>query len=301
MGATAAEPRTRRYLTDEQIASYRRDGYLAVVRLIDGERIAALRRVTDEFVERSRQVTRSNDLFDLDPRHTAEAPVLRRIKNPADHDPLYRWVAFESPIPDVVAELLGPDVRFNHSKLNLKGSRVGAPVEFHQDAAFYPHSNDDVLAVGLLLDDGTAENGALAVLPGSHRGPIHTHFDERDRFVGSMRQQDIARLDLSPARLLALPAGSITIHHYRLVHWSAPNTSPAERRLLINAYSAADATQLVPDLTRSPLFGTLVRGSAPRTVRRTAGEMPLPPDFSRGYTSIYELQSQADGTTTTPT
>jgi len=193
--------------------------------------------------------------------------------------------------------LIGPDVRFNHSKLNLKGSHVGAPVEFHQDAAFYPHSNDDVLAVGLLLDDGTADNGALAVLPGSHRGPIHTHFDAHDRFVGSMRQQDIEGLDFGPAQLLALPAGSITIHHYRLVHWSAPNTSPSERRLLINAYSAADAAQLVPDLTGSPLFGTLVRGSAPRTVRRAAGEMPLPPDFSRGYTSIYELQGQAAGDT----
>jgi ectoine hydroxylase-related dioxygenase (phytanoyl-CoA dioxygenase family) len=295
MSTTAPAPPSRRHLTDQQIASYRRDGYLAVPRLIDDERIAELRRVTGAFVERSRNVSRSDNLFDVDPRYSAQAPVLRRIKNPADHDPLYHWVAFESPIPDVVAELIGPDVRFNHSKLNLKGSHVGAPVEFHQDAAFYPHSNDDVLAVGLLLDDGTAENGALAVLPESHRGPIYTHFDAHERFVGSMRQQDIERLDLAPARLLALPAGSITIHHYRLVHWSAPNTSPTERRLLINAYSAADAAQLVPDLTGSPLFGTLVRGRAPRTVRRTGGDMPLPPDFSRGYTSIYELQNQAAG------
>jgi ectoine hydroxylase-related dioxygenase (phytanoyl-CoA dioxygenase family) len=286
---------TGRYLNDEQIASYHRDGYLAIPALLDRGRVEGLRRVTEGFVERSRQHADSDDVFDLDPHHTADAPVLRRIKNPADHDPLYRWVALESPIPDVVAELIGPAIRFNHSKLNLKGSRIGAPVEFHQDAAFYPHSNDDVLAVGLLLDDATADNGALAVLPGSHRGPIHTHFDDRDRFVGCMRREDIARLDVAPARLLALPAGSITIHHYRLVHWSAPNTSPGERRLLINAYSAADAVQLVPDTTRSPLFGTLVRGTAPRAVRRTAGDMPLPPDWSRGYTSIYELQRAAAG------
>lgn len=290
--ATAPAP-PKRYLTDDQVQAYHRDGYLAVPRLLAPERVEALRRVTDEFVERSRKVTRSDDLFDLDPRHTADAPVLRRIKNPADHHPLYRWVALESPIPDVVTELLGPSIRFNHSKLNLKGSRIGAPVEFHQDAAFYPHSNDDVLAVGLLLDDATEENGALAVLPGSHRGPIYTHYDAQGRFVGCMRAEDIARLDLGPARLLALPAGSITIHHYRLVHWSAPNTSATERRLLINAYSAADAVQLVPDSTHSPLFGALVRGTAPSAVRRDGGEMPLPPDFSRGYTSIYELQSHA--------
>ena len=287
MTTTAAQ----RHLTDEQIASYRRDGYLAVPRVIDAERVQALRGVTDAFVERSRCVDRSDAIFDVDPRHTAAAPIVRRIKNPADHDPLYAWVALESPILDIVAELLGPSIRFHHSKLNLKSSHVGAPVEVHQDAAFYPHSNDDVLAVGLLLDDATADNGAMSVLPGSHRGPIYTHYDAQGRFVGGMRVEDIARLDRRAAVLLALPAGSIHIHHYRLVHWSAPNTSSADRRLLINAYAAADAVPLAADPTGSPRYGRLVRGAYPSVARRTPGDMPMPPDFSRGYTSIYELQS----------
>jgi hypothetical protein len=281
-----------RYLTDEQVASYQREGYVAVPRLLDRAQVDALRRVTDSFLERSRSVAKSDGVFDLDPRHTATAPVLRRIKNPADNDPLYRWVAFDSPIPDIVTELLGPSIRFHHSKLNMKGSVLGAAVEVHQDAAFYPHSNDDVLAVGLLLDDATAANGAMAVLPGSHRGPIHTHYDTQGRFVGCMRDDEVARLDRSRAVLLELPAGSIHIHHYRLVHWSAPNTSTAERRLLINSYTAADAVSFMPDSTGSPLVGTLLRGTAPVVARRTAGDMPLPPDFRRGYTSIYELQTE---------
>ncbi len=284
---------TRRYLTDEQIASYQREGYLAIPRLIEPDRVEALRRVTEAFVERSRAVTRTDAIFDLDPRHTAAAPVLRRIKNPADNDPLYRWVTLESPVLDIVSELIGPSIRFHHSKLNLKGRHIGAPVEVHQDAAFYPHSNDDVLAVGLLLDDATAENGAMAVLPGSHRGPIYTHFDTRGRFVGGMRSEDIARLDRSRAVLLDLPAGSIHIHHYRLVHWSAPNTSPGERRLLINSYTAADAVNLAADSAGSPMYGRLLRGTWPAVARRTAGDMPMPPDFSQGYNSIYEVQAEA--------
>jgi ectoine hydroxylase-related dioxygenase (phytanoyl-CoA dioxygenase family) len=282
-----------RYLTDEQIATYQRDGYLALPRFIDPERVQALRRVTDGFVDRSRSVARTDAVFDLDPRHTASAPVVRRIKNPADNDPLYAWLALESPILDVVAELIGPALRFHHSKLNLKGSHIGAPVEVHQDAAFYPHSNDDVLAVGLLLDDATAENGAMAVLPGSHRGPIYTHFDTKGRFVGCLRPDDVARLDRSGAVLLALPAGSIHIHHYRLIHWSAPNTSPGERRLLINSYAAADAVNLASDSTGSPMYGRLVRGTWPTVARRTSGDMPMPPDFSQGYNSIYEVQSES--------
>jgi ectoine hydroxylase-related dioxygenase (phytanoyl-CoA dioxygenase family) len=278
-------------LTDEQITQYHRDGYVAVPRLIDPGQVQALRRVTDGFLERSRGVTKSDAVFDLDPRHAPSAPLLRRIKNPADNDPLYRWVAFDSPVPDIVTQLLGPSIRFHHSKLNMKGGRVGAAVEVHQDAAFYPHSNDDVLAVGLLLDDATEANGAMAVLPGSHRGPIHTHYDAQGRFVGCMRPDDVARLDRRHAVLLELPAGSIHIHHYRLVHWSAPNTSTAERRLLINSYTAADAVAFMPDTTGSPLVGTLLRGTPPTVARRTAGDMPLPPDFRQGYTSIYELQT----------
>jgi hypothetical protein len=145
-----------------------------------------------------------------------------------------------------------------------------------------------------LLDDATEENGELAVLPGSHRGRIYSHFDAQGRFVGCMSTSDVARLDRARAPILALPAGSIHIHHYRLVHWSAPNTSACERRLLINSYSAADALSLVADMTKSSLVGRLLRGTEPGVVRRSAGEMPLPPDFSKGYTSIYELQTHAN-------
>src|SRR2546430_1406597 len=265
---------TRRYLSPEQNGSYHRDGYVAVRGVIDPSRLAELRRVTDEFLERSRQTRESDDVFDLDPRHTAEAPALRRIKNPADHHPVYRWVALESPLPDIVGELLGSDVKFNHSKLNLKGSLIGAPVDWHQDAAFYPHSNDDVLAVGLLLDDASPENGCLAVVPGSHRGPVYEHDDPAGRFAGSIPPADIVRLDMAAVRRLALPAGSIHIHHYRLLHGSAENRATTQRRLLHQADPPAHPGPLVPDAYHSPLFGARVGGAPAGTGRRAGGAAP---------------------------
>jgi ectoine hydroxylase-related dioxygenase (phytanoyl-CoA dioxygenase family) len=281
-----------RHVTAEQIAAYHRDGYLAVRDVIHPAQLEALRAATDEFVEQSRRVASSGPVFDLDPRHTAERPILRRIKNPADNHALYRWVALESPIPAIVAELIGPDVKFHHSKLNLKGEKIGAPVEWHQDAAFYPHSNDDVLAVGLLLDDATPENGCLAVLPGSHRGPVYDHY-EGDGFTGSINRADLGRLDLGRAVPLPLPAGSIHIHHYRAVHGSAENRSSAPRRLLINSYSAADAIPFTPDTQHSPLYGRIVCGAPATQFRRTAAEWRMPPTWDLGYTSIYELQGRA--------
>ncbi len=62
---------TRRYLTDEQVASDHQDGYITVRRLLDGVQADALRRVTERFVERSRNVSKSDDVLDLDPRDTS--------------------------------------------------------------------------------------------------------------------------------------------------------------------------------------------------------------------------------------
>ena len=77
------------------------------------------------------------------------------------------------------------------------------------------------------------------------------------------------------------------------MHGSAPNLSDRPRRLLINSYRAADAIPLTPDSTRSPLYGALVRGREATSARRQAGEMRMPPDFSKSYTSIYALQHKA--------
>jgi len=151
-----------------------------------------------------------------------------------------------------------------------------------------------VLAVGLLLDDATPENGCLAVLPGSHRGPVYDHY-EGDGFTGSINRADLGRLDLGRAVLLPLPAGSIHIHHYRAVHGSAENRSSAPRRLLINSYSAADAIPFTPDTQHSPLYGRIVCGAPAAQFRRTAAEWRMPPTWDHGYTSIYELQGRATG------
>ena len=64
-------------------------------------------------------------------------------------------------------------------------------------------------------------------------------------------------------------------------------------RLVGAGRQLADAVPLAADPTGSPRYGQLVRGSYPTVARRTAGDMPMPPDFSRGYTSIYELQGDA--------
>src|SRR3546814_12432932 len=90
----------------------------------------------------------------------------------------------------------------------MKSAGYGAAVEWHQDWAFYPHTNDDILAVGVIIDDMSEENGPLMVFPGSHRGPVHDHHAD-GVFAGAMSLA-ASGLDLRAAAPLPGPPGSQT-------------------------------------------------------------------------------------------
>ena len=57
-------------LTQEQRDFYHENGYIGVEAVLTAEEVADLQRVTDEFVEKSREVTEHTDIFDLEPGHT---------------------------------------------------------------------------------------------------------------------------------------------------------------------------------------------------------------------------------------
>ena len=149
-------------LTDEQIAVYKRDGYVSVEGVLSESEVADLRRVTDEFVEQSRYVKESDDVFDLEPDHTYERPKLRRLKSPIDVRNMYRSTLGHEKIIDIVSQLIGPSIWPNGNKLNMKAGGGSSPVEWHQDWALYPFTNDDFLAVGFCIRDMNEANRCLA-------------------------------------------------------------------------------------------------------------------------------------------
>jgi phytanoyl-CoA hydroxylase len=272
----------------EAVAFYRDNGYLVVPEVLSQAEVAALREVTETFVERARAVTSHDEIYDLEDSHSAAEPRVRRIKTPHRwHDTYHRMVDHPR-ILAVLQKLWGPSIRFDVSKLNLKAAGYGAPVEWHQDWAFYPHSNDDLAAVGIMMDDVDDSNGPLLVIPGSHKGPIFDHHAD-GVFCGAM---DPARgeVDYRKAVPLTGPAGSITIHHVRTVHGSATNSSGRPRRLLLHQYRAADAWPLlgVPDY--GAFRSQLLCGEDTIEPRVTAVpvRLPLPPAAHQG--SIYENQ-----------
>ena len=274
-------------LTQEQIAFYHTNGYIGVEGVLSDSEIAELRRVTDEFVEKSRSVTTNDDVFDLEPGHTPENPRLRRLKVPAQQHPVYDQTMRHPKILGIVSQLIGPNLRQNGHKLNMKSPLFGSPVEWHQDWAFYPQTNDDLLAVGVVMDDMLLENGCLLVIPGSHKGRVYSHH-QNGVFIGAVTDGDFDPQDAVP---IELKAGGISLHHVRTLHASAPNVSTRPRRLLLYQYCAADAWPLSGIGTLESFDATMVQGESTVEPRLTPVpvRMPLPPAPKGG--SIYEVQT----------
>jgi ectoine hydroxylase-related dioxygenase (phytanoyl-CoA dioxygenase family) len=253
------------------------------------EEVAELRAVTDDFVRASARVSANDEIFDLEDTHSAAKPRLRRIKLPHNHHEAYARAVKHPKVVEALVQLWG-SLRFDSGKLNLKSAGYGAPIEWHQDWAFYPHTNDDLAAVGIMLDDFTMENGPMMVIPGSHLGPTFDHHGDDGRFCGAMDPND-PEVDYAKAEPCLGKAGSITIHHVRAVHGSATNFSGAERRFLLYQYRAADAWPLLGLKEGLEKFNEqLLVGEpslAPRLVHAPV-RMPLPPAAHQG--SIYENQ-----------
>ncbi len=286
-----AEP--PRVLTQAQRAAYFETGYVMIERLVKDETLERLRAVTAAFVEESRSVTESGQKWDLEEGHSAEAARPRRLTGPVEHHPAYWAFASDSVITDLAADLLGPNVRYHHSKLNFKWSDGGSEVKWHQDIQFYPHTNYNVLAIGTYLEDVDETMGPMGVIPRAHDGELFDLYDESDTWVGAIDPDDLSRVPLDKAVYLQGPAGSVTVHHCRMVHGSKPNRHPTRPRpLLINSYSAADALPITPHPVPGPRNGTIVRGEAARWVRFDPRPCLLPPDWSGGYTSIFALQQR---------
>ena len=216
---------------------------------------------------------------------------MRRIKNPNLHHAAYDGTLRHRAIVDIVDQLIGPGVRYRSTKLNLKSAGYGSPVEWHQDWAFYPHTNDDILAVGVAIDAMTEDNGGMMVVPGSHRGPLYDHHQD-GYFVGAVTDHDV---DPAEAVLLEVPAGGISLHHVRTLHGSAPNRSSRPRRLLLLELCAIDAWPLVQQTDWETFNGRILRGAPTNTPRVTPVPVRIPPARPRAAGIDLRGAEQAGG------
>ena len=288
-------------LTGDQKAFYDKNGYLLVKDAVTPGQLARLRDITYRLIDGSRSVTQSNDVYDLDKGHSADEPRLTRVKLPHKRDPYFWDLIRNSRLTGVLTDLLGPHTNLLTSKLNTKAPGGGRAVEWHQDWAFYPATNDSLLAFGLMLEDVDEANGPLMVIPGTHKGPVLSH-QANGYFAGAIDPED-PLFEKHKAVTLTGKAGDMTVHHARVLHGSAPNMSDHNRLILFYECSASDAW---PILGASSYIHALGQRAywADIQDRQITGEpqlvprmvdvpirMPLPPAPDTG--SIFKTQESA--------
>jgi ectoine hydroxylase-related dioxygenase (phytanoyl-CoA dioxygenase family) len=259
---TAAEWQKYR-LTDEQVAEFDRQGYLAGIRVLEDEQIETLRQELSGLMKKSHPANclfyeyNSNESKDPD---TALFHALGAWRTePGFHD-----ILWNPSIVMAMSQLLRGPIRLWHDQLFCKPARHGGVVAWHQDYSFWtctaPMSH---LTCWIGLDQSTRENGCLHYVPGSHRWnllPRTGLTGDMDEIMTVLRPEQKEAFYPVP---IELQPGECSFHHPLMVHGSYANRSEQPRRAtLVNAFrdgvrSATDKELLagVPQVPKDSTMG----------------------------------------------
>ena len=201
-----------RSLPPTAVEFYKDQGYYAPIPVLSASEAAALRQKLEA--------------------HEAEHG---RLQGPLRHKShlLFTWLdeLIRHPaILDAVEDLIGPNILAWGSSFFTKEARDPGYVSWHQDSTYWGLDPADIVTAWVALSESTAENGAMRVIPGTHKLDQIRH---RDTFAAGnllSRGQEIeVEVNQSQARMLELQPGEMSLHHVRLIHGSDPNPSDKRR------------------------------------------------------------------------
>lgn len=273
-------------LSEAQVKAFWTDGFLVVDDVFPPDDVELLREAVA-----SPEVMRDWRQQDFETRtvHMLEITIKH---------PLMMALARSRRILNRITPLLGPDIQLQHSKLATKPSTKGTGVfHWHQDFAFFPHTNSDLLAVMVMLDDATPQNGCMQMVRGSHKLGLLDH-DEAGLFHGNCQESYLWQDGGRVANIMP-KAGGISIHHAMTLHGSPANISGKPRRGVVFQYRADDAFQLADGVWADT--GLLMCGERRERARCDAGVLRLPKSrrypgrpFGHAWNQEGEIAAQRD-------
>ncbi|TQV78466.1 phytanoyl-CoA dioxygenase family protein [Denitrobaculum tricleocarpae] len=209
------------HLSPEDIARYRKDGYLVPRFRLSQERIAGLRATLDELIEANP---------DVRPEKLVSAHIEGKNAEGVRGSAAFLELAREPEILDMVSDLIGEDIILWGCQIFCKPGRTGFETPWHQDGHYWPIRPLATCTVWVALDPSTRANGCLRVIPGSHgTGALFPHLHEtREDIVLSDRTAEDA-FDAGTAVDLELEPGEMSLHDVFMIHGADANVS-AQRR-----------------------------------------------------------------------
>lgn len=244
-------------LLDALRERYVADGYLVLPDLLDAASVDALVAAFDRLVADGVLTVGDRDFVDFTDvvfLDDAFAAVLR--------------------LPEVIAllqALLGSDLELQHAKFINKPYRDSGrgAIDWHQDFAFFPHTNFDLLAFAVHLDAEDEDMGPVHVIPGSHKlGPL-PHC-EGGKFVHRMTRR--SEMDGRESVAMTGPRGFVTAHHCLTLHGSPAKRREGQRRILYFQVRTQDNAQLAGYVRKATGYRiTPAPADQPRYARLTDG------------------------------
>ena len=287
-------------LNKKELSFYKKNGYLVKEKLISNKEINKINILIEKIIKKEeKKKTRIKNLggsynnnFVYNSNSSSKREILR-LNNPTYYNKLFFNLSRNKKIIKIAKKLLGGSVRFHHCKLNFKlPSKKGGEVSWHQDWAFYPHTNDDLITVGVYLEDCYEENGPLQVIPKSHKQKIFSHHNKSKEFVGKICE----KINSKNKKSLTGKAGTVTFHHVRTVHGSGLNLKNSKRPLMLFGYTNTDAWPLTVDASINPNDNfkkynqCIIVGK--KTLVPRFEKIPLIIPLPKKNVSIYQLQKK---------
>ena len=162
-------------LTTAQAEHYHTEGYVAVPGFLSAEEVAAFLREMDAVSAGNTLSSHDVTRMEMEPNQPPDGTQVRRLYEPCSYYEVFREFSASDHLLDAVEALLGPDLVFHYSKINMKPAGVGSPVEWHQDLSYYPLTHRGSVSILFYLDDATVENGCLQVIPRRHQADLLSH------------------------------------------------------------------------------------------------------------------------------
>jgi len=260
-------------LTQEQVASYNKNGYLVTPAIFSKEEIAEISKECDGMVQRAEALhgplSDATWKGDWNKDSDKETKVIS-IHNVQNNSALFARMLYHQKLTKYASQLIpGGCVSLHHTKFHEKPAGKGSAFPLHQDYPYFPHKKDSLIAIIIHVDKATVETGCLCVMPGTHTSV------QADTITTSTGHHylDPEKFPNSKAVPVPMEPGDVLFLHYKTIHGSYANTSETERRriFLIQVQDPTDTP--AKDVHISPGKGTMLYGvnHAPEVKLRGGG------------------------------
>ncbi|HEX7010064.1 MAG TPA: phytanoyl-CoA dioxygenase family protein [Phycisphaeraceae bacterium] len=215
---------------EEQVAFFRREGFLVLPRVLDEADLAELDREIDRMVAQHASLPRVREGFQLEPVQdpNRSKPAFRKLGGIVDHSRPFDRLMRHPRIIDMLHAVMGPTIELYRDVIMMKPARVGRQKPWHQDSVYWPWNPMDLISAMIALDDASPENGCLQVIP-------RTHLREMQHY-GEELQIDLDPQLQAQTYYVPLQRGDTLLFHSLLLHASEPNRSDQDRRVCIFSY-----------------------------------------------------------------